>query len=278
MITFDFDYYRPGSIEEAVKTYTNLTGQGKNVIYYAGGTEIISLARMNQIRFDAVIDIKEIPECKVLEFQENNLIIGAAVCLTKITDSGYFPLLSAVCRKAADHTARDKISLGGNICGKTPYKEAILPLLLADSDIMVAGEAGIKTLPLVQCFNKELMLGSGEFLIRIITDKNRISLPYFNLKRTGQESVGYPIVTIAAVKENNRIKVAFSGVCGFPFRLREIEDDLNNMNIPPEARINNAIKHLPAPLLDDILGSAAYREFLLRNAISEIIEKLGGMS
>lgn len=154
MITFDFDYFRPNSVEEAVGVYQELSGQGKHVIYYAGGTEIICAARINQIRFDAVIDIKEIPDCKVLECREGRILIGSAVTQTAISDSGIFPLLGAVCRKSADHTSRDKITLGGNLCGKTPFRESVLPLLLSECQVMIASPKGNRTLPLREVFHQ----------------------------------------------------------------------------------------------------------------------------
>ncbi len=277
MITFDFGYYKPDTIVEAIKVYKELTGHGKKVIYYAGGTEIITMARVNQIRFDAVIDIKGIPECNVLEFQGDKLIIGAAISLTKISDSGLFPLLGAVCRRAADHTARDKITLGGNICGKTSYKEAILPLLVSESEVMISGESNMKKSTLAKIFRNELMLKSGEFLVQAAIDKSYTAMPYDNIKKTRQEKMGYPLITVAAVMADKQIKIAFSGVCSFPFRTREIEDELNNRTISLEERINNTMKHLPAPLLGDMLGSAGYRDFVMRNVLSETCEKLGGL-
>jgi CO/xanthine dehydrogenase FAD-binding subunit len=277
MISFDFDYYKPDSIKEAVNVYKDLNGQGKIVIYYAGGTEIISRARLNQINFDAAIDIKGIPECNQFGFQNDKLVIGAAVTLTKISDSGFFPLLGASCRRSADHTARDKITLGGNICGRTPYKEAILPLLLSDSEVVIAGVNGVKSLLVTQAFNRELQLNNGEFLVQITIDKSYTVLPYASVKKTKQEKVDYPLVTVALVEKDKRIKVAFSGLCSFPFCLPVIEDDLNNGSAPIEVRVNNIINHLPAPILNDMLGSAEYREFAARNVLSEAFEKLGGV-
>jgi len=260
MISFDFDYYKPDSVKEAVNVYTNLTGQGKSVIYYAGGTEIISRARLNQIRFDAVIDIKGIPECNQFEYRNDKLVIGAAVTLTKISDSDFFPLLSVSCRRAADHTARDKITLGGNICGTTPYKEALLPLLLAGSEVVIAGVDGVKTLPVTQAFNRELQLHNGEFLVQVTIEKGYTTLPYACVKKTKQENVDYPLVTVALIEKDKSIRAAFSGLCSFPFGLPSTPDDW--------------ISHLPAPILNDILGSAEYREFVTRNALGEATEKL----
>ena len=277
MISFDFDYYRPDSIKEAVDIYDNLAGQGKTAIYYAGGTEIISYARVNRIHFDAVIDIKNIPECNLFGFQNDKLVIGAAVTLTGISDSGYFPLLGECCRRSADHTARDKITLGGNICGRTPYKEAILPLLLSDSEVVIAGMDGLRSLPITQVFNGELQLGGGEFFVQIIIDRSYTAIPFASAKKTKQEKVDYPLVTIAMVKKDNRIRAAFSGLCSFPFRLTVIEDDLNNDSVVLGERINNIISHLPASIVDDVIGSAKYREFVLRNTLEEVWGILEGM-
>lgn len=276
MITFDFDYYKPDSIDEALRTYLQLTGEGKTAIYYAGGTEIISLARIGRAYFDAVIDIKGIPALNVLEFQGDKLVIGAAVSLTRISDFGLFPLLGSVCKRAADHTARNKITLGGNICGKEPYKESLLPLLLADSEINIAGASGIKSLPIAAAFDKELKLENGEFLVQAIVNKRYIDQPYVSIKKTRQEKTGYPLVTAAALKTDNRIRVAFSGLCSFPFRSQKIEEDLNNGTVSIEQRVLEIIKHLPESPVNDVLGSANYREFLTCNVLSEITEKLGG--
>lgn len=275
MIPFDFDYYRPDSVEEAVKTHRKITEQGRRVIYYAGGTEVISQARVNQIRFDAVIDIKWIPECNILEFQKDKLVVGAAVTLTRISDSSLFPFLGAVCRKSADHTARDKITLGGNICGKSPYKEAVLPLLLTDSELIIAGENGIKSTPITQVFNEELKLNHGEFLMQVVVDKSNIDLPYINIKKTKQEKVDYPLVTAALTKRDRWIGAAFSGLCSYPFMLSSAEVELNSELAPLDAIVDNVFGYMPAPILDDMLGSSEYREFIARNVLSEALAKLG---
>ena len=48
MIAFDFEYYKPDTVEDAVKLYNKLNSNGKKPIYYGrGGTEFISMARMN---------------------------------------------------------------------------------------------------------------------------------------------------------------------------------------------------------------------------------------
>lgn len=278
MISFDFEYYRPKSINEAVNTYTNLQSQGKKVIYYGGGTEIISMARMNGLHFNAVIDIKEIPECNIMEVQNNRIAIGAAVTLTKICESNLFPLLTKAAKAVADHTSRDKITVGGNLCGIIPYREALLPFLLCDSQVILAGKDGQKAVPVTEVFERRFKRENGELLVQIITDKSNIDTPYEFVKRTKMEEIDYPLVTIAMVKKDNLIRAAFSGVCDFPFRSNKIEDDLNDKTITLDARIDNVMAHLPGPLANNLQGSSEYRDFVFRNMLLDVVNKIGSVA
>ena len=66
-------------------------------MFYSGGTEFITFARVNKLSADAVIDIKGIPECNVLEMHGDQLVIGAAVSLNKITEFKSVSLVGANC-------------------------------------------------------------------------------------------------------------------------------------------------------------------------------------
>ena len=53
MISFDFEYYRPDDIKEAAEVYAQLQKDGKNPLYFSGGTEVITMARKGTLKFDA---------------------------------------------------------------------------------------------------------------------------------------------------------------------------------------------------------------------------------
>ncbi|PKM45482.1 MAG: xanthine dehydrogenase [Firmicutes bacterium HGW-Firmicutes-8] len=274
MIPFDFDYYKPDTVQEAVQTYKELDSQGKQPLYYGGGTEIITMARAQNIFTKAVIDIKGIPECYVLEFQNEQLVIGSAVTLTMISESKMFPLLGRTGARVADHTAQGKITLGGNIGGTIVYRESVLPLLLSDSQVVVAGVNGQNQVPIYEAFNEKLRLNKGEFIVQVITDKVYTTLPHVHIKKTKIEKIDYPLITVAAVKKDDRIRIAFSGLCAFPFRSLKVEDCLNDKNSEWEIRVNNVISNLPAPVLSDISGTDKYREFVLRGTLLNTLTRL----
>lgn len=130
MIPYDFDYYRPNSIQEALTMYQTLKHAGRKPMYFSGGTEIITLGRVDWVYTDAVIDLKGIPEYHVLFKSESRLILGAGLSLVQIEEANPFPLLSETASEIADHTARTKITLGGNICAQIfigkPYSLSII--------------------------------------------------------------------------------------------------------------------------------------------------------
>jgi CO/xanthine dehydrogenase FAD-binding subunit len=278
VIPFDFEYYRPGTVESAVSNYQCLERRGKNPVYYGGGTEIISMARMANICTGAVIDIKDIPECNILEIQQDHLVIGAAVTLTQIHESNLFPLLAQASARVADHTIQNKITLGGNICGTIIYREAVLPLLLADSEVVIAGPKGEKTLPINQIFNERLRLEKGELMVQVKIATSYLSCPYVHVKRTKEDKINYPLLTICALRADKVVRIAFSGLGDFPFRSIEMENELNNNSIPIGERVDKAINITPIPIASNLEGSAEYRTFILRNLLTSIVNELGGIA
>ncbi|AOY74619.1 FAD binding domain-containing protein [Clostridium formicaceticum] len=276
MITYDFEYYKPSSIGEATLLFQSLDQQGKEPIYFSGGTEIITLGRVNRINTGAVIDIKGIPECLALNKEAGKITFGAAQTLTKIREIQYFPFLSKAIVEIADHTARNKITLGGNMCANIIYRETVLPLLLSDSQIVIASPTGLKQVSINEMFDQTLKLQRGELLVQVITDEKEMGLPSLCIKKRKHWDVGYPLITVAALKKNEHIKFAFSGLCSYPFRNENMEKSLNNQELSNEAKIEKAMQHIPAPVLNDVQGSENYRRFVLKNTLLDMLDTIGG--
>lgn len=281
MIPRDFHYVTSTTVTEAIRQYLDLTNAGKATRYYGGGTEIITLARIQNISMDAVIDIKPIPAMQLMTIDERRLVLGAGVTLSQLTDSPLmafaFPLLQSVANEIADKTARNKITLGGNLCGSIFYREAVLPFLVCDSKVHIAGPDGGWERSIHRIFQREMQLKSGEFIVQLVTDEACRFAPYVHVKRRKAGQVGYPVVTAAAIRFQDRIRIALSGVCPFPFRSSAIENALNRNDMDVQQRIDQAIRIIPQNLiLDDYEASSEYRIFVLRTVLSDILHQLGG--
>lgn len=276
MIPYEFEYYKPHSLQEAFELYARLQLENKKPLYFCGGTEIITMARLSLIDTNAVIDIKGIPECCVLESKGEQVTIGSTIPLAKLEEETVFPLLSRVCNRIADHTSRCKITLGGNICGKIFYREAVLPLLVADSELVIAGKDGLRKVSIHEVFHRQIQLLPGEFVVQAVIPKSYTEMPYMTEKRTKIDRIDYPVVTVAALKNGDTMRFSFSGLCPFPFRSQKVEEALNNRSLKPIDRTSLALNAISDPILDDINGSAEYRKFVVRNLLLDAITTLEG--
>jgi CO/xanthine dehydrogenase FAD-binding subunit len=275
LISFDFHYFRPRTLADAVQTFQGLESEGLKPLYYSGGTEIITMARANQLHTRAVIDIKSIPECCHLHTEGEQWVYGAAVTLSEAAAGNTFPLLGETIRHLADRTTRNKTTLGGNVCGKIHYREALLPFLLTDAQAVVAGPAGARVLPVGSVFAEGRRPSNGDLLVQLHINGRHAAAPFYHRKRTRVGGGEYPLVTVAAIRSAGQIRVAVSGLCSYPFRSPQMEERLNNPG-PHLVRVDEAIHAVPAPILNDLLGSGEYRVHLLRLSLLELMAKFEG--
>jgi len=277
MIPFDFEYYRPDTAEEAVSTFAKLEAEGKEPVYYGGGSELISMARVGSRSFGAVVDLKNIPECRAMEDRGDHFYLGAGLTLSDLIEWNGFPLLSKTAGRIADHTMQCKITLGGNLAATIIYRETALPLLLSDAKLTFAGADGLKEYDMDTVFQERLLLPRGEFLAGVTLDKSCFSLPYFHEKKTRNEKIDYPLITAAGLKKGRTLRIAFSGLAAYPFRDAEVEKILNSSFHSRERRADKVVKCLSDIIQSDLSGSAEYRRFVLKETILNILDTMKGV-
>ncbi|MEL7623119.1 MAG: FAD binding domain-containing protein [Clostridiales bacterium] len=278
MIPVNFAYCRPCTPEEAVQAYEGYEKAGKKTWYYGGGSEIISMARVGSITPEAVVDLKEIPACCELKEEGGHIHMGGALSLRAIADSQCFPLLGKAVGRIADHTNQCRITLGGNLCGTIIYREAVLPLLLAEAQVSLQGPSGVRRLPLQEVFDGRMQLLPGEFILKVHVPKEYASMPYFHVKKAPTEKIDYPAVSLAAIIEKGRLRIAFAGICSYPFRSKEMEEALNDAGMTIEQRLNKAVELLPEEPADDAHCSRGYRQLLFENMVGQALMELNKAS
>ncbi len=268
MIAYDFDYYLPDTVQEAVQIYDKLSRQGKQPLYYGGGTEIISMSRVFNRKPDAVIDFKSIPECRGIGTDGKRLVIGAASTLNDIKRANVFPLLGLAAGRIADHTVQCRLTLGGNLCGTIIYRETLMPLLLANATVDIAFPEGMKTISVHEAFADGRRPASGELIVSVHVDSAAAAIPCFHIKKSRAEKIGYPLLTLCVLFLGETLRFAAGGLCAHPFRFADITDTRQASAADIAARLLSAI---PAPVLDDLEGSAAYRLFVFQRTVEKII-------
>ena len=273
MISGDIAYLRPGTAEEAVAAWA--THEGAR--YLAGGTEIVTAARRAAAPdLRACIDLKRIPEATVCGTDGGVLSLGAATPLSDLADRGDFPLLAATCRGIADRTVRNRLTLGGNLAGLLPYREAALPLLLADATMRTiqpgrdGGPAVRRERRLREGFDKRLLLAPGELVLSFAVPLAATRWPWRHHRRTRTGPVDYPLVTAALVRDGPGVRFAVAGVHPYPFRSDAVDAALSRDGAGAVGAVLAAL----GPLRADARASAEYRAHLLGHLLRTALEEL----
>lgn len=264
MIPFDFDYYKPETLEEAYSCMADFIEKNVKAYYYAGGTELIASFRSGKLTADAIIDLKTIKAMSHIREEVLSWVIGANVSLNQVIDHEAFAFMAPVLRPIADHTIRNAIRLGGNLCGRLPYKEAILPLLAIDAQLTIMGREGLKTVGLRSLFHKKIDLERGEILVAVHIPKH-ITHVLRSDRVTAHSDVAYPLLHGVMASNDHEVVCALSGFGGAPLfhtMTKEAHDALED----PARGWFEVFKPLAK---SDQQGSADYRRMHLLKFLKE---------
>jgi CO/xanthine dehydrogenase FAD-binding subunit len=274
VIPFPFTYLLPDTLQEAADAYSDFESRGLSPLYLSGGTEIITMGRVNSIHFDAVIDLKSIAQMRGFCSTNGSFFLGAAESLNDVSCWNGFPLLSECCQRIADHTAQCKITLGGNIAGTVIYHEAALALMLAKAKVELYGPEGGRTAELNSLFIPPLAIKRGEMIVRFSFETQYAVLPFVHVKHVASEKIGYPLFTLAVIIRDGVMDAAVSGLFRYPFCFHF---PLHIGDSSPESISKQLHSQIIEPPVSDVAGSADYRLFRLESALKDAMIKLGGL-
>jgi len=291
MIAYELEYLRPETVEEAAAAFVAARDAGRNPCYLGGGTEIVTMARDGKVHADSLIELTRLADCRALERRDDETRFGAALTLNEVIEDGDCPLLSAAAVAVADHTVRNSVTLGGNILGLLPYREAVLPFLLFDGRIEIAGPNGRRWESLPALFDKRVRLQAGEFAVAFALPPAAREAPCFYRRRERDSRVDYPLVTVAMTRLHRELRFAVSGAFGYPLRRPAAERALTEFG-PVRARagagasadtrsryasaVSAALEALPQRYHADMRASAQYRRALLAHALEDGLCELSG--
>ena len=164
-IAHQFEYVKPGSLREAVKT---LARYGSRARILAGGTDLVSLIAEDMVKPETVVDIKGLPGLNRVEFKAGVLSIGALVTFSDLRDSPAvakrFPVLREMTGWLASVGIRNRATVVGNLCSAVPCCDSGPVLLVYDAMVLVTGPGGKRKVPLRDWFvgPRKTVLKRGE--------------------------------------------------------------------------------------------------------------------
>ncbi len=269
MIAFDFVYYKPETIEELDACVLDLLDNGKEYVYYAGGTELTTSFRQGKLKPSAVIDLKGISEMNQILVDEKSVTIGACVPLNRLIEHEELGALATCLSHIADHTVRNSLTIGGNLCGRLPYREAVMPLLGLDADVVLISGREKSQHKLVSLFDKRLHLPKDAYVYQIIVPKKTID---WQFQERINETIGidYPIVHLLGMCVEDMVTVSVSGYSSVPVFWRIEKNIFQGWDNPKTMLFD----HFKSFAKKDNRSGIAYRQHLLEHLLDKMIAEV----
>jgi CO/xanthine dehydrogenase FAD-binding subunit len=271
-----FDYVQATGPDQVVRL---LKEHGDAARLLMGGTDLLPRMRDGFVRPHLVVDVKHVPGLGDIGYDpDRSLRVGAAVTLNQLANhppvQAYYAVLAEAATSVASYQLRNRATLGGNLCNASPAADTAPATLVLDGRLVLHGEQGTREVPVDQFFLGPGLtdMQAGEFMTAV-----RFPIPpagaagrYLKLGRNkrgdlsivGVAVLGFPDGTAAG---GYRFRIALASVAPIPLRAREAETVLAAHPPGDEAFALAAEKAMQAATpIDDVRGSAAYREAMVR--------------
>jgi len=281
----EFDYYRAGSVDEAL----SLLDGHDDAELLAGGHSLLPTMKSGLASPDVLVDIGSIPELDGIETDDDAVTIGALTTYADVVDAGVGDASRAFAEATAeigDVQVRNAGTVGGNLAHADPASDLPAGALAADATIHAVGPDGERTIPADEFFLAPYAtaLDEHELLTRVELPATDAATGAYAKKPS--PSSGYAMVGVAARIEAGDdaavadARVAATGAVDHAMRLGTVEDALAGASIDAEAAdlaadaaegVTDEVE--PWQLMDDLQASAEFREQLLEVYAARAIER-----
>lgn len=278
-------YYAPHSLADAI-AYRH---DHPKATPFAGGTDLLVGLEYEKMTLTDILDLKALtPELGYIREEEGRLRVGALATVSQLANhpgvGKKYPFLAKAASMLGSWQVRNSATVGGNLCNGAPSAELTPCWLVLDAQVVVAGPAGERTLPVERFLvgPGKVDLGPDELLKEIVVERQDPRLEGAYHCRKLRRSMDVAIVNMAAAVVTDhqgavrQARVALGAVGPVAFRVPEAEAALVGSPLTLETvAAAEALCRKAAKPIDDIRSTAAYRREMVGVCTREMITQLG---
>ncbi|MGD2069461.1 MAG: xanthine dehydrogenase family protein subunit M [Gemmatimonadota bacterium] len=261
----DFEYHRPGSLEEARERLRAANGGGKLM---AGGQSLLPLMKLDLAEPSDVVSLSGLAELQGIRREGDGVSIGAGSTHTEVAESDLvretLPGLAEMAERIGDPQVRNRGTLGGSVAHADPAADYPAALVALEATVITDR----RRIPAAEFF-----LGMWATALE---DDEIITAVHFPVpdcaayaKFPNPASL-FALAGVMVARTGGEARVAVTGAGPGVFRVEEMERRLAE-DFRPEAIEDVEID--ATDLLDDGDASAEYRAHLVgvmaRRAVAE---------
>jgi CO/xanthine dehydrogenase FAD-binding subunit len=265
-----FDYARPACVADAVDL---LARHGDDARVLAGGTDLVVALRRGPARPRLVVDIKGLADLPPpVTDAAGTIRIAATAVLADLAAHplirSRFPALVEAMNVVGSIEIRNRATLAGNVCHASPAADTVPVLLVHGAQVVIAGPAGPRRIPLPAFLlgPGRAALGPGEIVTAVELPAPDRPLGTAFARMTRRRGVDLATVSVCGAVDGAGVTRLGYGAAGpVPFLVTDETGVLADPGAPAAARdaVLDALIARADPI-SDVRASREYRLAMLR--------------
>lgn len=278
-----FAYHAPRSLQAATSL---LDEHGDEAKILAGGQSLLPMLAFRLARPSHLVDISKVPELTGHWFDEDALVVRAAVTQRELERSADVAVGLPVLQEALHYVAHVQIRNRGTICGSVAHADpaAELPatMVALNATMVIESSSGRRLVPAEEFFEFYLttVLRPDEVLteVRVPLQPPRSGAAIMEVSRRKGDFALVGAVVVAHFNEDDRVdasKVVCFGVAPTPYRVGTAEEALAGTTLTDAAILEArgvTGKDMPAP--GDTHATAAYRRRVAGVLVGRCLQRI----
>jgi len=268
VIPAEFDYVRPGSLDEVLSA---LRDGGEDAKLIAGGHSLVPLMKLRLAAPTLLVDLAGVPGLKGIERANGGWRIGAMTPHAAMEHEPDLGLAAAVAHTIADPQVRHRATIGGSIAHGDPASDQLAILLAYEGSVIVRGESGEREIAAAELFEDYLTtaVGEGEVLTEVrLPAMDGYSFGYHKFNRRQED---WAMVAVGALVKKagdgtcEDVRIGLTHMSSVPLRATAAEEALRGKPLDADsiaAAAEQAAEGTEPPA--DLNASADYKRHLAR--------------
>ncbi len=285
-----FSFVSPSTLNEAVQAMASANGNARAL---AGGSDLVDQMRVGRRTPSVVVDIKNIPEMRRLEYVDGEgLHMGAGVSCTRTADfpavGEKYPAIKESCLLIGSTQIQNRASIAGNVCNAAPSGDTIPTVLIYGAKAVIEGLGGRREVALEDFFlgPSQTVLKPDELMVEIIVPPPPPNSASHYLRFIPREEMDIAVAgagSLVAIDPGTKrciqARIVLASVAPTPVRARDTEAALEGQVLSKEL-VRQAAELAPnaSSPITDVRGTVEYRKelckVLTRRTLEHCLEDL----
>jgi xanthine dehydrogenase FAD-binding subunit len=285
----EIEFMQPKDLQETVELLDKYQKRGKARLI-AGGTDIVPGFHQEVSRFkdiELLIDIHGLKELKIIERENNHVIIGAGVTFSELTRhpviKEFYPLLAKAAGSIGSVQIRNRATIAGNFVNNAPCADSVPSLLVYDAEIQIQSSNQKREVSLEDFLLKpyKTQLRPDEIVTRVVlpVPGNDYRGDFYKLGRRRGVAISRVSLALLADIQNSvirDIRIASGAVTPIGMRFKQLEKSARGEKITTDL-YKRLAQELGQQILDitGLRWSTDYKLPVVQQMFYQLLESIG---